>query len=190
MAIKWKNEDGLARRGIYHSYLVTEGRTVVKFKGDVRDSKYPGKPQYVVVCIPDDESEYFLNMESEDVADEIRGAPKDEWVTVTATGRDTSAAIRIDPMAGPVYNDAPPQHSGPPANLWPDDEPSSALPAISSWVEQPAPIATPGVGNLDDPRVTKAVAMTVQAVHALQGWGITVDPTPIYSTHFIQVSRG
>jgi hypothetical protein len=177
MKTKWTKEDGSPRKNIYHSYLVREGRLMVKFLGDPMESKY-GKgsaTHYVYFQVPDDETEYCLSVEPACV-DPISNAPKNEWVFVIAEGsKDTPASMHVADGAGPVLPgseyvqpEAAPQDGPPP--MWPDEPPAEPNGHPNSVVGQ-------------------AVANTIEAVRLLREAGVVVDATPIYSTHFIQASR-
>jgi hypothetical protein len=129
--IKWPGEGGAARKSIYHSFLVKEGRTMLKFKGDPRESKYPGKPPFVYIQVPDDPNEYALNLEP-GTEDAVREAPKNVWVYVKALGmgKDDPKALMIEDDAGPMLpGGADPDEwepVEPPPPLWPEDDKKEA----------------------------------------------------------------
>lgn len=161
MSVMFKKEDGSQQKNIYQSHLVRLGPAMVKFKTNPMPSKYPkGSATHYAYIVLSDQQEYCLAVEPE-VVKTIEAAPKDEWVRIVAGGSaEEPASIRITAE----------ETDGPPDNLWPEEAP---------------PVAT--AANPD--AVARAVEMTVRAVTGLRAEGVDVDPTPIYSTHFIQCNR-
>jgi hypothetical protein len=167
--IKWPGEDGAARKSIYHSYLAREGRTMVKFKGDPRESKYKGKPPFVYLQVPDDPNEYALNLEP-GTEEAVRNAPKNVWVFVRAIGmsKDDPKELIVEDGAGPVLpGGADPDEwepVEPPPPLWPEDDRKEA--AVRNREDaKPAP-TTASRGTRSDPRMHAAWTDAVSLVRA------------------------
>jgi len=99
-----------------------------------------------------------------------RRVPKGEGVTANAIGSATEPARLEFRDAGPETDKHEPGDAPPP--LWPDDERAELA------AHRPS---TP---------VDIAVQHTIPVVHALAAAHIEVDQMPMYSTHFIQASRG
>lgn len=155
------------RKSLYHSHLAREGRLTVKLKSDPIESKFKPGTHIAYLQVEGDETEYTLNLEPETV-EAWRRAPKNVWLFCEAAGstKDAPKVLRFSDEAGPVLDGddyTPVAASAPPAPLWPEDE-------------RRDPVAT-------------AIEQTVRAVKELAEIGITVDPSPIYSTHFIQACR-
>src|SRR5690242_1244556 len=107
MATKWAGPDGTPRKAVYWSYLVREPGIMLKLKGDPRKSKFPDKPEYVYIQVPDDENEYALNLEP-GVEDAFREAPKGVWLRCHAKGsKDTPPSVSFADQAGPVMPNLP-----------------------------------------------------------------------------------
>jgi len=143
---KWTKEDGTPRKAVFHSYLVREPGLMLKLKGDVRDSKYPGKPPYVYIQVPDDDAEYALNIEP-GTEQAFKDAPKGVWLRCHATGsKDTPPCVHFSDEGGPVLPagasadeweevEAPPSVGKPmtgPAPNWPDDKPKASAPTTAN----------------------------------------------------------
>lgn len=173
------------KKSLYHSDLVRQGQCLLRLKTTPMQSKFskPGLSHWCAVQFPDDDTEYSLSIE-DSTLETWKRIPKDQWVRVMATGGpDQVAKLIVADGAGPVLpaDDFVPQDSEdaePPPPLWPDE--AQALPAPTS-----APKSNGGT-------VAKAVAMTVEAVRALEAAGIRIDSDAaarVYNTHFIQANR-
>jgi len=140
---KWTKDDGTPRKAVFHSYLVREPGLMLKLKGDVRDSKYPGKPPYVYIQVPDDEAEYALNIEP-GTEQAFKDAPKGVWLRCHAKGsKDTPPSVTFADADGPVFpagasadewEEAEPQGkpmTGPAPN-WPDSKPKASAPMTAN----------------------------------------------------------
>ena len=161
------------KKNLYHSNLVRHaggGAVTLKIK-NVMESKYP-KPDCSHVAFlqfPEDEMEYSLMVENTTLA-EFEKAPRDVWINAHPAGSATEPATVFFTQADGV----------PVAHQPEEAKPMSGPPPM--FPDQP----DPGIAY---DAIDVAVAATVKAVKGLAAAGIQVDPTPIYSTHYIQASK-
>jgi len=124
--------------------------------------------------VPDDDHDYLLTIENDAIAKQLEAVDLEQWHKVTATGGRAEAALEIYTVAPFELDEGEP----PPAS------PAAAAP------QQPAAV------TVEDPKVTpshaQCIAMTLEAITALQAAGINLDTTAvstIYNTHFIALTR-
>lgn len=169
---------------LYHSKLRERGPTVMRFKSDPTDGKYG---PYCFVQLEGETEDRLFTLDSDLVREEVertRSVKGDDWVEVRAEGMKQGATIMVTEIGtagAPVLpddgNGRQPQ-DGPPPNF-PD--------------QAKAPPANTAREALNGSNVSRAVAMTVEAIEGLKGAGIPIDSDAaarVYSTHFIQTSRG
>ena len=168
------NQAGQLQSGVYHSTVGRQRDLMMKFRNRPFESQYPraGTPGLVVSFqVPDDDHDYLLTIENDAIAKQLEAVDLEQWHRVTATGSREEAALEIYTVAPFELDEGEP----PPA------EPAPAQPAA---VTVKAPKVTPSHAQ--------CIAMTLEAITALQAAGINLDTTAvstIYNTHFIALTR-
>lgn len=186
MPTKWPGENGTARKGIFHSYLVREPGIMVKLKGELRESKYPGKPKYIYISVPDDDAEYALNVESE-CEQAFADAPKGVWLRCHAKGnRDTPPSVMFADDAGPVFGDSD-------LEPVPDAEVARAQPRPAQAATPPTPPKANGHGTPMNETMRRCWGDAVSLVKAdfpeASDDAAVESASRIANTLFIQASR-
>ena len=168
------NQAGQHQSGVYHSTLGRHRDLMMKFRNRPFESQYPrpGTPGLVVSFqVPDDDHDYLLTIENDAIAKQLEAVDLEQWHRVTATGSREEAALEIYTVAPFELDEGEP----------PPPEPAPAQPAA---VTVKAPKVTPSHAQ--------CIAMTLEAITALQAAGINLDTTAvstIYNTHFIALTR-
>ena len=118
------------KKSVWHSDLVkasTSGLAIM-LVGPVRDSKFAGKPPYVVFKVHGEDTDHTLSIENDGIKETLSGIPANTWVVIRAEGTRDQAYIMVEDAQGNVVlrgtapkDIAQPAQASlevPPANEW------------------------------------------------------------------------
>lgn len=81
------------KASVYHSALAKESPIEIMFTGDVRPSKYPGKPPIIPFKVQGEDQDHWYNLENDEIETILTGAPRNVWLSVTFAGSRDAAVV-------------------------------------------------------------------------------------------------
>lgn len=90
------------KASVYHSALAKESPIEIMFTGDVRPSRYPGKPPIIPFKVQGEDNDHWYSIENDEIETILAGAPQNAWLNVTFAGsRDAAVVFWGDAPASP-----------------------------------------------------------------------------------------
>ena len=83
------------KKTVYHSALVPVSPLRVMLIGEVRPSKFAGKPPWIAFKVEGDEQEYQYTVENAACEAVLKQAPRNVWVTLNAAGSRDAAVLEL-----------------------------------------------------------------------------------------------
>lgn len=90
------------KKSVYHSMLARESPITIMFTGEVRPSKYRGKPPYIPFRVEGDESDFWYSVENDNIESVLQNAPQNVWITATFAGSRDAAIVSWDGSPAPA----------------------------------------------------------------------------------------
>jgi len=91
--------DTFTNARVWHSRLKGRSPLIVQFKGDPFTSKFSGRPIAYFVVRGDPRDDYYYEIEQDDILEQVKAAPKNTWLKLSAFGGEGSQTLAIEPAS-------------------------------------------------------------------------------------------